>query len=238
MKKSAVILTLCVLLLAVFAAPVFAAGNGQMKEGSMYVDTANHKSLHFRADPKSSPDNIIGEIPYGAKVYVVKWSGGWARVKYGGLYGYVSTSFLSPSRPGTREAANAPVPTEVPDGTDTSDILPAAYDVTVVTETAEGTVRMFSEPRMSAKQVMLLSNGARLAVTGENRDWAQVVDGETGTTGYMLKTFLAADLIEEEMLEDDLPEDELTEDGLSEEELLEEETGGPEEVLSGEDDYV
>lgn len=222
MEKRSVILILCVLLLTVLVCPAFAAGKGQMKEGSMYVNTANHKTLHFRLEPKSASDNIIGEIPYGAKVFVVSWSGGWARVKYNGMYGYVSTSFLSAGRPGQQDTGEKEtVSAEVSDGTDSSDLKAVSYDVTVVTETSEGTVKMLGEPRMSAPLLMLCENGTRLSVIGENRDWAQVVEGESGTTGYMLKTFLVEDLVEEEILEDEWTEDatgdEYTENGFPEE---------------------
>ena len=90
---SSVLLT--VLLLAVLA-PSLA---GDMQQGSMYVNTANGKALRFRSSRSTRADNVLTEIPYGTKVYVLNWDGTWARIRYNSAVGYVVKKHLSIGRP-------------------------------------------------------------------------------------------------------------------------------------------
>ena len=81
---SSVLLT--VLLLAVLA-PSLA---GDMQQGSMYVNTANGKALRFRSSKSTAADNVLAEIPYGTKVYVLDWDGiKWRPLGFGGVGGAI-----------------------------------------------------------------------------------------------------------------------------------------------------
>ena len=91
-------------LLCVLSAPAFAA---KMQEGSMYVNTANGRALRFRASKKTESSNIIAEIPYGTKVYVLEYDSTWAKIRYNGVVGYVVNRFLTIARPLPRETVLA-----------------------------------------------------------------------------------------------------------------------------------
>ena len=96
MPKRFVSLMLALLLvLGAFSAALAA----KMQEGSMYVNTANGKALRFRSSKNTDSGNILREIPYGTKVYVLDWDGTWARVRYDGVVGYVNKNYLTIARP-------------------------------------------------------------------------------------------------------------------------------------------
>ena len=100
MTRKAVSLLLAFLLLL----PVVSAlAANTMQQGSMYVYTPNGRSLHFRATRSTTEDNIISEIPYGSKVWVVSWDGTWARIQYNGMSGYVVKKYLQIARPAAYE---------------------------------------------------------------------------------------------------------------------------------------
>ena len=86
-------------LLVLLAGILPAAMAADMQEGSMYVNTANGRALRFRSSKSTSPSNVLAEIPYGTKVYVLDWDGTWARVRYNGAVGYVVKKFLTIARP-------------------------------------------------------------------------------------------------------------------------------------------
>ncbi len=96
MKKRIIALGLALLMVCCWAAALA----NDMQTGSMYVNTANGRALRFRNSKSTKgTDNILCEIPYGAKVYVVNWDGTWARVKYNNAVGYVVQKHLSIARP-------------------------------------------------------------------------------------------------------------------------------------------
>ena len=100
MTRKAVSLLLAFLLLLPVASALAA---NTMQQGSMYVYTPNGRSLHFRATRSTTEDNIISEIPYGSKVWVVSWDGTWARIQYNGMSGYVVKKYLQIARPAAYE---------------------------------------------------------------------------------------------------------------------------------------
>lgn len=102
-KRLISLLLLLVLLAGVFPA-VFAA---DMQQGSMYVNTANGRALRFRSGKSTSSDNILAEIPYGTKVYVLDWDGTWARIRYNSAVGYVVKKYLTIARPEAYETVVA-----------------------------------------------------------------------------------------------------------------------------------
>ena len=72
---------------------------GDMQEGSMYVNTANGRALRFRSSRETNSTNVLAEIPYGTKVFVLDWDGTWARIRYNSAVGYVVKKYLSIARP-------------------------------------------------------------------------------------------------------------------------------------------
>ncbi len=104
MKRFLSVILFCILMMSVLA-PAFAANS--MQEGSMYVTTPNGKTLHFRSSKSTKGDNILCEIPYGTKVYVIGWDGTWAKIQYNGATGYVVKKYLAIAQPESYETVKA-----------------------------------------------------------------------------------------------------------------------------------
>ena len=95
LKRLISFLVLLILLAGILPGAIAA----DMQEGSMYVNTANGRALRFRSSKSTSSGNVLAEIPYGTKVYVLDWDGTWARIRYNSAVGYVVKKFLTIARP-------------------------------------------------------------------------------------------------------------------------------------------
>ena len=215
MKKRVTPLLLVLILLILAAVP--ALGAGTMQQGSMYVNTANGKALRFRSSKSTSANNVLTEIPYGTKVYVLSWDGSWARIRYNSAVGYVVQKHLTIARPEPYEtvaaqraqaasvrqaerelkAANARL-----DRSKLRAVLD--YDVTVRVGVREMTVTAYQKADLTSASVAHYEDGARLTIQAQNRSWAKIYDGAADLTGYMLLEDLEPDLVEEELLEDEV----------------------------------
>ena len=187
-----------------------------MQQGSMYVNTANGRALRFRSSKSTSADNILAEIPYGTKVYVLSWDGTWARIRYNSAVGYVVKKHLSIARPESYEVVQARR-AEAEAIKEAERELKAAnskldhsrlknvvsYDVTVRTGTSGPSAALYEKADLTANILDYYSEGDRLSVRQANKSWARVYDGATDRMGYMLLEELEEDLFEEELLEDD-----------------------------------
>jgi|GEM_PF-5001567 len=205
-----VLLTLALLLIV----PAFAA---DMQQGSMYVNTANGKALRFRSSKSTSTtENILTEIPYGTKVYVLDWDGTWARIRYNSAVGYVVQKHLSIAKPEDYATVQANRETEKAEKEalkqlkaenaklDQSKLKTVdEYDVTVRTGVEDLEVSIYKKANLTSDVVETVTEGARLVVRAENEDWAEIYDGATDQSGYMLLEDLEKDIIEDELLEDD-----------------------------------
>ena len=207
---SSVLLT--VLLLAVLA-PSLA---GDMQQGSMYVNTANGKALRFRSSRSTRADNVLTEIPYGTKVYVLNWDGTWARIRYNSAVGYVVKKHLSIGRPEDYSVVAAQKAEEKTRKQQEQELRKAdakldhskvkkvaEYDVTVFTGVKELKVKLYQKASLTADVTAEYEEGTRLSVQAQNRDWAKVYDGSADVTGYMLLEDLEQDVMEEEILDDE-----------------------------------
>ncbi len=208
-------LFLLVAILSACAAPALAENT--MQQGSMYVNTANGKALRFRSSRSTSADNVLTEIPYGTKVYVLDWDGTWARIRYNSAVGYVVKKHLSIARPESYETVKAAQEQEqaVRDAAkelkaankklDHSRLKKAdAYDVVVRTGVDGLTANVYKKADLTTDVLRTYAEGAFLMVTSKNRDWALIYDPGTEETGYMLLEELEEVSVEEE----DLPDDE------------------------------
>ena len=202
------------LLLVLCCAPALAAGN--MQQGSMYVNTPNGKALRFRSSKSTAPDNILKELPYGTKVYVLSWDGTWARIRADEGVGYVVKKYLSIAKPepydvvqAQRAAENAAKELERElkaannklDHSRLKKVEP--YDVTVRTGVEKLRANVYKKADLTSDVLTAYDEGVRLEVTSANRDWALVYHGGTELTGYMLLEELEPDVVEDELLEDD-----------------------------------
>jgi len=214
MLKRTVTCLLAVLLLAAIAIPSLAAG--AMQQGSMYVNTANGKALRFRSSRSTSADNVLVEIPYGTKVYVISWDGTWARIRYNSAVGYVVKKHLSIARPEPYQEKEQKKEQEQAVKEQEKELKTAnskldhsklksveLYDVTVRTGVQELNALVYEKASLLSKVLKEYPEGTRLVVTAKNKDWAAIYDGSTELTGYMLLEELEEDLVEDEILDDE-----------------------------------
>lgn len=216
MSKRVFAVLLCALLLSLALGSALAA---DMQLGSMYVNTANGKTLTFRSSPSTTKDNYLANIPYGTKVYVLSWDGSWARIRYNSAVGYVVKKHLSIARPEPyetvvqrREEAKAAAQAErerlqalrsANNKLDQSKLKKVdPYDATVITGVRDLKAPLYKKASLLADILVEYSEGFPVTVRSANRDWALVYNGADETTGYMLLEDLVADVVEEEILED------------------------------------
>lgn len=179
MKKSWVILLLCVTMVGMFMM------GGASAEDYYYANTSNHKSVNMRAG-MSTNDPVITTIPYGAKVGMIGICDdpAWASVYYGDNNGYVMLRYLSKKRPSASSSSSTG------DTVSYKSFKDADYYVTVTPSTPTGHVNLRWGPSTSTAVHGMYYQGARLRVIAETEAWAQVLDEETMSCGFMLKSFL------------------------------------------------
>ena len=184
MKKLSVLLIAAALLVATMSA-AFAA--------TMYVDTANHKTLNLRSHEN---DKVIAQIPYRAAVEVHSFfqSDTCANVTYNGKSGWVYTRYLSWNRPAKASSVNTTKSTQSTTAAGTNVFSGmkkvTAYDAVVQPGTPTGYVNLRWAPTKNSKIRTTRYNGDMLRVIAENKSWAQVMDDTTGECGFMRKSFL------------------------------------------------
>ncbi|NLV57924.1 MAG: SH3 domain-containing protein [Clostridiales bacterium] len=196
MNKRLISLALATLLILA-SIPVAALGSlGETWHA--YVYTSNGKGLNLRQTP-STDLKPIATIPYGAKVtlhdYINKT---WVEVEYGQYRGYVMGRYLTYDKPGpkpTTKPAPNPTPKPSPDyQTSLKQIFSGFtfthYEVQVRPSTSGGFVHMRWAPTKASDPIRDYHQNDVLTVIAQNKTWAQVVDPNTGITGFMMRAFL------------------------------------------------
>lgn len=187
MKRLSVLLIAVTLLVAMMFAAL---------ASTMYVDTANHKTLNLRSYEN---EKVIAQIPYRAAVEVhgFFYSDTCASVTYNGQDGWVYTRYLSWNRPAkvsTKSSANttsaADTEKTAEDNVFSGMKKVTAYEAVVQpgTPTSYVNLRWAPSKKAAIHGVRYLGNSVR--VIAENKYWAQVIDDKSGECGYMLKKFL------------------------------------------------
>ena len=200
MTKRILIMLTAALLAAVVLIPAVSSA-----EVEMYVVTQNGKGLYARTEPVVA-DNIIKSLPYGTKVYVDYHLGnGWTCIGWGGAYdvAYVQTRFLSYDKPGPYKPSgggSGEKTTTAPSKDSTTvdqmnSLLKNArfvtpYQITVRPTRASGWVYMRWMPSRYSEAVTTFTDGHVLEVIAEAKDWYQVVDPDSGKTGFVYKSYV------------------------------------------------
>ena len=204
--KKLIGLLLAITLLAALVIP--AAAEDQGKE--MYVYTQNGKNLLVRSSMSTTEDNVVGSLPFGAKVITYgSPQSGWTVIDYGNgsFSAYVMSRFLVKNKP----TAGKPTAsgTESSSGTDSKnfDTMSAAtveqintllasakpvepYSVTVRPVRASGWVYMRWIPSRYGRQIATYGANQQLTVIAELKDWYQVQDPVTGQVGFVYKSYI------------------------------------------------
>ena len=143
---------------------------------AQYVNT-NTRGLNLRDKPNG---NIITSYPRGTALTVLATEGAWSKVNVQGTVGYMSSQWLSATKPG------AVVRPEKPDTSKPT----VSVTGTAVVNNPRSTQVLFlrSEPSIESKALGYYRNGKIITLLGKTGDWYKVsVDGKTG---YMMAKFL------------------------------------------------
>ncbi|KQU26274.1 hypothetical protein ASG65_14635 [Bacillus sp. Leaf13] len=143
-----------------------------VKTTTKYVNVSSG-TLNMR---KSGTDSasIVAKLTRGTQVTVYSESRGWAKIKANGKEGYVSTKYLSTTKPGTVTKAEVPVKT-----------------TTKYVNVSSGTLNMRKSGTETASIVAKLSKGMQVTVYSESKGWAKIkANGKDGhvSTKYLSTT--------------------------------------------------
>ena len=156
----------------------------------VYSCCSNGKPLNVRSGPgKNYP--IVGSYAYGEIIPIDHDLGnGWSEVVWGSVPGYVMTSLTSRTNPGpynpnknqsNKQSSGDPYK-------NAKKVNP--FWVTVRGTRGTGSVNVRWAPDQNAKLIRRIAYGSRLQVIAELGNWYQVVDPNTGITGFAMKKFL------------------------------------------------
>ncbi|MFS0888734.1 SH3 domain-containing protein, partial [Peribacillus frigoritolerans] len=142
-----------------------------IKTTTKYVNVSTG-SLNMRKSGSDSA-SIVAKLTRGIQVTVYSESKGWAKVKANGKEGYVSTKYLSATKPGTVTKAAATVKT-----------------TTKYVNVSTGSLNMRKSGSDSASIFAKLTRGTQVTVYSESKGWAKIK--ANGKDGYVSTKYLSA----------------------------------------------
>ena len=151
------------------AAPLHAE-QANIETGVMFVHV-NSGSLNMRKTGTESA-SVVAKLAKGTQVTVYSESKGWAKIKANGKDGYVSTKYLSTTKPGTVTKAAATVKT-----------------TTKYVNVSTGSLNMRKSGIESASVVAKLTRGTQVTVYSESKGWAKIK--ANGKDGYVSTKYLS-----------------------------------------------
>ncbi|MET1180995.1 SH3 domain-containing protein [Peribacillus simplex] len=141
------------------------------KTTTKYVNMSTG-SLNMRKSGSDSA-SIVAKLTRGTQVTVYSESKGWAKIKANGKEGYVSTKYLSSTKPGTVTKAEATVKT-----------------TTKYVNVSTGALNMRKSGTDSASIVAKLTRGTQVTVYSESKGWAKIK--ANGKEGYVSAKYLSS----------------------------------------------
>ena len=142
--------------------------------GKAQVTTASG-SLNLRQLPSYSA-SIIGSIPQYAVVDVFEYDGGWARIRYSGVTGWVLRSFLTDYNP---QPTFNPYPTA----------NPGVLQGYAYVRTNGGGLNMREYASTAARVTMVIPRYARVEVYSYGNSWCYI--HYNGLAGYVMTSYLS-----------------------------------------------
>ncbi|MCK2003770.1 SH3 domain-containing protein [[Brevibacterium] frigoritolerans] len=142
-----------------------------VKTTTKYVNVSTG-SLNMRKSGSDSA-SLVAKLTRGTQVTVYSESKGWAKIKANGKDGYVSTKYLSATKPGTVTKAAATVKT-----------------TTKYVNVSTGSLNMRKSGKATASIVAILSKGTKVTVYSESNGWAKIK--ANGKDGYVNTKYLSA----------------------------------------------
>ena len=185
MKKLMSVVMIIMMVSAVMI-PMCASANALGPGAVKYVNCANGKNLNVREQPTTG-SNVEYTLKCGTKVEILGFAGnGWAQVApaNGGKTGYVMTKFLQDKKPGKYEI------TERED--DFRAVTPYMATAKALNAKTDRSVGLRVMPNKTANAIRRLTAGDEVKVIAQGRDWCEVIDQQTGRTGYVASSYLQA----------------------------------------------
>jgi SH3-like domain-containing protein len=188
MQKKLVALMVAVVMLTTVAVAALA----EVGNLTMYVYTANGKTLNLRESPTTS-SRVLANIPYGAAVRVFQpYSSSWYSIQYNGINGYVMSKFLVSNPPGPKPH---PSPTASPsEGLSNAmfnGFTSTYYQAEVRPSSPSGYVNLRWAPSLHADIHSRYYLNDLLIIMSQNNSWCQVLDQKNNVMGFMMRSFLA-----------------------------------------------
>ena len=160
-----------------------------------YSCCSNGKPLNVRSGPgKEYPQ--IGSIPYCQEVGVDHDLGnGWSELVWGSVPGYAMTSLMTRTYPGPYDPGRY-TPRPSPSGSTSLNSIfsqarfVAPYSVRLYGTRGSGTVNVRWAPSLDSNLIRAYAYGSTMRVIAELGEWSQVVDPDTGVTGFAMNKFL------------------------------------------------
>ena len=189
--------TLAAIVVIVIAMVTISTAFAMVGNITMYVYTANGKTLNMRAEPNTSA-TIVANIPYGAAVNVYEpYNSAWYSIGYNGTTGYVMSRFLVSNPPGPKPTSK-PSPTATPSPSQQNTLSNTMFDgfasvnyqVKVQPTSPTGYVNLRWAPSLNADIYSRNYMGDILTVIAANRKWSQVMDEKNNVVGFMMSEFL------------------------------------------------
>ncbi|MDO5299669.1 MAG: SH3 domain-containing protein [Clostridia bacterium] len=149
-------------------------GSEGSTNATRYVAT-NSRGLNLRATPNG---DILGSYPRGTAVTVLSTDGAWSKVSVNGQTGYMSSQWLSGSKPSGSGTTTTP----------SNPSTPASGTAVVNNPRDTQVLFLRSEPSISSASLGYYRNGKTVTLLAKQGDWYKVkVDGKTG---YMMAKYL------------------------------------------------
>lgn len=162
--------------------------------GTIYVNTANGKSLNMRSRPDAK-SAVITSLPNGTALTLFWYeNSSWAFVAYRSYFGFCMTRHLSDT-PG-HSGGSTPSGASVAPGTDANlntmfnGFQYVNYYAGVKPSNPSGFVNLRWAPTKAAPVQCIYYADTLLRVLATNGTWSQVLNEETGVSGFMMNSFL------------------------------------------------
>ena len=133
-----------------------------------YVDAS--VGLNVRKGPSTSY-SVITKLAHGTKVTVKSTSNGWSKITSGSITGYVSSSYLTSSKPTADEESSS----------ETS--VTKYVDASVGLNVRKG-------PSTSYSVITKLAHGTKVTVKSTSNGWSKITSGSI--TGYVSSSYLTS----------------------------------------------
>ncbi|SDM51900.1 Mannosyl-glycoprotein endo-beta-N-acetylglucosaminidase [Fictibacillus solisalsi] len=143
------------------------------KTTTKYVKVSGALNLRKDMTTKSA---VIKTLKDGAEVTVYSEMNGWAKVKAGSSTGYVSTKYLTSTKPGTPKPSPAPKPSE------------PETAVRFVDVDASSSLNVRSGPGTTFAVVTKLARDTAVTLLSQSGSWSKI--SANGKTGYVSTSYL------------------------------------------------